>query len=108
MGILELADAGHGVDRRRDGGRVGSGVIQRVGGRVGGQVNRRALAVAGLAEAFGSLADAHDDGGTRVEGQLAHESPVSIARLRICCSQSATIWRVISPAGLICSKEPTT
>ena len=73
MGILELADAGCHLDRRRDDSRVGPGVGQRLAGRVGGQADRGALAVAGLAEAFGGLADAHDDGRAGVEGRLAHE-----------------------------------
>ena len=99
MGDLELADAGDSVDRRRDDSRVGPGVGQRLAGGVGGQVDRGARAVAGLAEALGRLADADDDGRARVEGRLGHESPVSFARFRICCSQSATIWRVMSPAA---------
>ena len=119
MGILELADADGHLDRRRDRGGLGPGVGQRAGGRVGGQVDRRAPEVAGLAEALGGLPDPHDDGRARVEGggvhgragiggRLAHSLASSLARSRIRCSQSATIWRVISPAGLICSKEPTT
>jgi hypothetical protein len=67
MGILELADADYHLDRRRDGSGLGPGVGQRVSGRVGGQVDRRAPPVAGLAEAFRGLPDAHDDRGTRVE-----------------------------------------
>ena len=109
-GILELADAGHRIDRRRYRGRVGPGVGQGLGGRVGGEVDGRAPSVVLGVEALGRLSDPDHDGSAGIEGRGVHEvAPrVRSARSRIRCSHSATIWRVISPAGPSRSKEPTT
>ena len=107
-GILKLADADHGIDRRCYRGPICPGVGQRVGGRVGGQVDRGKPAVGLGAEAFGRLADPDHDGSARTK--LVHEAAPGRVRARsaIRCSQSATIWRVISAAGLIRWNEPTT
>ena len=79
-GILKLADAGHGIDRRCYRGRVGPGVGQRADGRGGGQVDRGAPAVGLGAEAFGRLADPDHDGRTRTK--LVHEAAPGRVRAR--------------------------
>src|SRR2546429_495780 len=88
MRILELADADYHLDRRRDGSGLAPGVVQRLAGRVSGQVDRRAPPVAGLAEALGGLADAYDDRGAGIEKRLAHERA---PRTRVRCPPSPTI-----------------
>src|SRR5262249_23564416 len=101
-------DSRHRVDRRGDRGWVASGVGQGLPGRVGSEIDGRAPTVAGIAEALGGLPDPHDDRGAGIQVRLAHEFSPSLARSRIVCSHSATIWGVIAPAGRICPNEPTT
>src|ERR1700761_9551181 len=80
------------------------GVLQGRADRGGGQVDGRQPLVAGVAEALRGLAYADDDGGTRLEFLGQSRAPSSAMR----CSHSAMICLVISAAGRIWVKDPTT
>ena len=82
-GILKLADAYHRIDRCRYRGRISPGVGQGVPGGVGGQIDRRALAIGLGIEALGRLSDPDHDGGAGIEGRLAHGvTPWARSRIR--------------------------